>query len=134
MKSHIKNIHSREILDSRGNPTVEVDLVLENIILARAAVPSGASTGEFEAMELRDNDKKRYMGKGVLCAVNNINNEIRNALIGIDVNDQESIDNILIDLDGTENKSRLGANAILGVSMAAYKAGAKTNNINLQLF
>ena len=89
MKSHIKNIHSREILDSRGNPTVEVDLVLVNDILARAAVPSGASTGEFEAMELRDNDKKRYMGKGVLCAVNNINNEIRNALIGIDVNDQE---------------------------------------------
>ena len=131
MKSHIKNIHSREILDSRGNPTVEVDLVLVNDILARAAVPSGASTGEFEAMELRDNDKKRYMGKGVLCAVNNINNEIRNALIGIDVNDQESIDNILIDLDGTENKSRLGANAILGVSMAAYKAGAKTNNMPL---
>ena len=131
MKSYIKNIHSREILDSRGNPTVEVDLALENDILARAAVPSGASTGEFEAMELRDNDKKRYMGKGVLDAVNNVNNEIRNALIGIDVNNQENIDNILIELDGTENKSRLGANAILGVSMAAYKAGAKVNNVPL---
>ena len=131
MKSHIKNIYSREILDSRGNPTVEVDLVLENDIIARAAVPSGASTGEFEAMELRDNDKKRYMGKGVLSAVNNVNNEIRNALVGIDINDQENIDNILIELDGTENKSRLGANAILGVSMAAYKAGAKANNIPL---
>ena len=131
MKSYIKNIHSREILDSRGNPTVEVDLALENDILARAAVPSGASTGEFEAMELRDNDKKRYMGKGVLDAVNNVNNEIRNALIGIDVNNQENIDNILIELDGTENKSRLGANAILGVSMAAYKAGARVNNVPL---
>ena len=131
MKSHIKNIYSREILDSRGNPTVEVELVLENDILARAAVPSGASTGEFEAMELRDNDKKRYMGKGVLSAVNNVNSEIRNALIGIDINSQENIDNILIELDGTENKSRLGANAILGVSMAAYKAGAKANNVPL---
>ena len=131
MKSHIKNIHSREILDSRGNPTVEVDLILENDIMARAAVPSGASTGDFEAMELRDNNKKRYMGKGVLAAVNNVNSEIRNALIGIDINNQENIDNILIELDGTENKSRLGANAILGVSMAACRAGAKTNNIPL---
>ena len=131
MKSHIKNIHSREILDSRGNPTVEVDLVLENDIIARAAVPSGASTGDFEAMELRDNDKKRYMGKGVLNAVNNVNSEIRNALIGIDINNQKNIDNILIELDGTENKSRLGANAILGVSMAAYRAGAKANDIPL---
>ena len=131
MKSHIKNIYSREILDSRGNPTVEVDLVLENNIIARAAVPSGASTGDFEAMELRDNDKKRYMGKGVLNAVNNVNSEIRNALIGIDIDNQENIDNILIELDGTENKSRLGANAILGVSMAAYRAGAKANDIPL---
>ena len=131
MKSHIKNIYSREILDSRGNPTVEVDLVLENDIFARAAVPSGASTGDFEAMELRDNDKNRYMGKGVLTAVNNINSEIRNALIGIDINNQENIDNILIKLDGTENKSRLGANAILGVSMAACKAGAKANDSTL---
>ena len=131
MKSHIKNIHSREILDSRGNPTVEVDLILENDIMARAAVPSGASTGDFEAMELRDDNKKRYMGKGVLAAVNNVNSEIRNALIGVDINNQENIDNILIELDGTENKSRLGANAILGASMAACRAGAKTNNIPL---
>ena len=131
MKSHIKNIHSREILDSRGNPTVEVDLILENDIISRAAVPSGASTGDFEAMELRDNDKNRYMGKGVLTAVNNINNEIRTALIGFDVKDQATIDNILIELDGTENKSRLGANAILGVSMAAYRAGAIANDIPL---
>ncbi len=131
MKSHIKNIHSREILDSRGNPTVEVDLILENDIISRAAVPSGASTGDFEAMELRDNDKNRYMGKGVLTAINNINNEIRTALIGFDVKDQATIDNILIELDGTENKSRLGANAILGVSMAAYRAGAIANDIPL---
>ena len=131
MKSHIKNIHSREILDSRGNPTVEVDLVLENDIVARAAVPSGASTGDFEAMELRDNDKKRYLGKGVLTAVNNVNSEIRNTLIGVDINNQENIDNILIELDGTENKSRLGANAILGVSMAACRAGAKANGLPL---
>ena len=87
MNSHIKNIFSREILDSRGNPTVEVDVVLENNTMGRAAVPSGASTGEFEAMELRDNDKTRYLGKGVLTAVNNINDEIKKALIGIDVND-----------------------------------------------
>ncbi len=131
MKSHIKNIYSREILDSRGNPTVEVDLVLKNDIVARAAVPSGASTGDFEAMELRDNNKKRYMRKGVLTAVNNVNSEIRNALIGVDINNQENIDNILIELDGTENKSRLGANAILGVSMAACRAGAKANNVPL---
>ena len=131
MKSHIKNIHSREILDSRGNPTVEVDLVLENDIVARAAVPSGASTGDFEAMELRDQDKNRYKGKGVLSAVNNVNSEIRTALIGTDINNQEKIDNILIELDGTENKSRLGANAILGVSMAACRAGAKANDIPL---
>jgi len=131
MNSHIKNIYSREILDSRGNPTVEVDLVLENDIVARAAVPSGASTGNFEAKELRDNDKKRYMGKGVLTAVNNVNSEIRNALIGVDVNNQKNIDNILIELDGTENKSRLGANSILGASMAACRAGAKTNDIPL---
>ena len=131
MKSHIKNIHSREILDSRGNPTVEVDLVLENNVMARAAVPSGASTGDFEAMEIRDNDKNRYMGKGVLTAVNNVNSEIRDALIGVDINNQENIDRILVELDGTENKSRLGANAILGVSMAASRAGAKANNIPL---
>ena len=124
MNSHIKNIISREILDSRGNPTVEVDIVLENNTMARAAVPSGASTGEFEAMELRDNDKTRYLGKGVLTAVNNINDEINKALIGIDVNDQLNIDEIMIELDGTDNKSWLGANATLGVSMAACRAAA----------
>ena len=128
MNSHIKNIFSREILDSRGNPTVEVDIVLENNTMGRAAVPSGASTGEFEAMELRDNDKTRYLGKGVLTAVNNINDEINKALIGADVNDQLNIDEIMIELDGTDNKSRLGANAILGVSMAACRAAAKVYN------
>lgn len=131
MKSYIKNVHSREILDSRGNPTVEVDVILENNIVARAAVPSGASTGDFEAMELRDNDNKRYMGKGVLTAVNNINNIISRALIGVDVNDQENIDNIMIELDGTNNKSTLGSNSILGVSMAVCRAGAIINNIPL---
>ena len=131
MNSHIKNIISREILDSRGNPTVEVDIVLENNTMGRAAVPSGASTGEFEAMELRDNDKTRYLGKGVLTAVNNINDEINKSLIGIDVNDQLNIDEIMIELDGTDNKSRLGANATLGVSMAASRAAAKVNNCPL---
>ena len=131
MNSHIKNIFSREILDSRGNPTVEVDIVLENNTMGRASVPSGASTGEFEAMELRDNDKTRYIGKGVLTAVNNINDEINKALIGIDINDQLNIDEIMIELDGTDNKSRLGANATLGVSMAACRAAAKVNNCPL---
>ena len=131
MNSHIKNIISREILDSRGNPTVEVDIILENNTMGRAAVPSGASTGEFEAMELRDNDKTRYIGKGVLTAVNNINDEINKALVGVDVIDQLNIDDIMIELDGTDNKSRLGANAILGVSMAAARAAAKVNNCPL---
>ena len=131
MNSHIKNIISREILDSRGNPTVEVDIILENNTMGRAAVPSGASTGEFEAMELRDNDKTRYIGKGVLTAVNNINDEINKALVGVDVIDQLNIDEIMIELDGTDNKSRLGANAILGVSMAASRAAAKVNNCPL---
>ena len=131
MNSHIKNIISREILDSRGNPTVEVDIVLENNTMGRAAVPSGASTGEFEAVELRDNDKARYIGKGVLTAVNNINDEINKALTGVDVNDQLNIDEIMIELDGTDNKSRLGANAILGVSMATCRAAAKVNNCPL---
>ena len=128
MNYRIKNIHAREILDSRGNPTVEVDVIIKNQIIGRAAVPSGASTGEFEAMELRDNDKKRYLGKGVLTAVNNINGEINKALINIDVTSQTEIDQIMIELDGTDNKSRLGANAILGVSMAATRAAAKVTN------
>ena len=131
MKTNIKNIKAREILDSRGNPTVEVDVFLENGVFGRAAVPSGASTGEYEAAELRDNDKSRYSGKGVLNAVNNVNNEINKTLIGADVNDQTKIDNTLIDLDGTQNKSRLGANAILGVSLASARAASTVNDIPL---
>ncbi|MEL0173538.1 MAG: phosphopyruvate hydratase [bacterium] len=131
MKTNIKNIKAREILDSRGNPTVEVDVFLENGVFGRAAVPSGASTGEYEAAELRDNDKSRYSGKGVLNAVNNVNNEINKTLIGTDVNDQTKIDNTLINLDGTQNKSRLGANAILGVSLASARAASTVNEIPL---
>ncbi len=131
MKTNIRNIKAREILDSRGNPTVEVDVFLENGIFGRAAVPSGASTGLYEAVELRDNDKKRYNGKGVLNAVSNVNDEIHKTLIGIDVNDQTYIDNIMIDLDGTPNKSRLGANAILGVSLASARAASISNSIPL---
>ena len=131
MKTNIKNIKAREILDSRGNPTVEVDVFLENGVFGRAAVPSGASTGEYEAAELRDNDKSRYSGKGVLNAVNNVNNEINKTLIGTDVNDQTKIDNTLINLDGTQNKSRLGANAILGVSLASARAASTINDIPL---
>ena len=131
MKTNIKNITAREILDSRGNPTVEVDVFLENGIFGRAAVPSGASTGEYEAAELRDSDKNRYNGKGVLNAVRNVNSEINKTLIGTDINDQTKIDNIMIDLDGTQNKSRLGANAILGVSMASARAASIANNIPL---
>ena len=124
MTAKIANIHAREIIDSRGNPTVEVDVILESGIMGRAAVPSGASTGSREAIELRDGDKSRYGGKGVLNAVANVNGEIRDTLLGKDASDQATIDQIMIDLDGTENKDRLGANAILGVSMAAAKAAA----------
>ena len=124
MSAKIANIHAREIIDSRGNPTVEADVVLESGVLGRAAVPSGASTGSREAIELRDGDKSRYLGKGVLNAVANINGEIRDALIGKDASDQAAIDQTMIDLDGTENKDRLGANALLAVSMAAAKAAA----------
>ena len=131
MKTNIKNLIAREILDSRGNPTVEVDVFLENGIFGRAAVPSGASTGEYEAAELRDNDKDRYHGKGVLRAVRNVNNEINRSLIGTDVIDQTKIDNIMIDLDGTSNKSRLGANAILGVSLASARAASIASGIPL---
>ena len=119
----IKDIKAREILDSRGNPTVEVDVILENGILGRAAVPSGASTGEREALEMRDGGS-RYCGKGVLNAVNNVNTIIRDAVIGMDAADQRALDYKMIELDGTETKSKLGANAILGVSMAALKASA----------
>ena len=119
----IKDIIGREILDSRGNPTVEVDVILENGIVGRAAVPSGASTGEREALEMRDGGS-RYMGKGVLSAVNHVNNEIRDLVIGMDASNQKELDYAMIKLDGTETKSKLGANAILGVSMAALKASA----------
>ena len=131
MKTNIKNIKAREILDSRGNPTVEVDVFLESGIFGRAAVPSGASTGEYEAAELRDNDKNRYNGKGVLNAVKNVNDEINENLIGTNVNDQTKLDNIMIDLDGTQNKSRLGANAILGVSLASARAASIVNDVPL---
>jgi enolase len=122
--SYITAIHAREILDSRGNPTVEVDVVLENGHIGRAAVPSGASTGEHEAAELRDEDKARYLGKGTSQAVANVHTEIAPALKGFDPTDQRLIDQAMIDLDGTPNKARLGANAILGVSLAAAKAAA----------
>jgi len=124
MTAKIANIHAREIIDSRGNPTVEADVTLQSGHIGRAAVPSGASTGSREAIELRDGDKSRYLGKGVLKAVANVNGEIRDALIGKDASDQVAIDQIMIDLDGTENKDRLGANAILAVSMASAKAAA----------
>ena len=125
MNSAIEKIHAREILDSRGNPTVEVDIFLTNNILGRAAVPSGASTGDHEAIEMRDGDHKRYMGKGVRSAITHINSTIASALKGMDVTNQVEIDQLMIRLDGTDNKSNLGANALLGVSMAAAHAGAK---------
>src|SRR5205807_2579029 len=118
----ILDITGREILDSRGNPTVEVDVLLEDGSRGRAAVPSGASTGAHEAVELRDGDKARYLGKGVTKAVAAVNDEIFDALAGMDVEDQPALDRTMIDLDGTPNKSRLGANAILGVSLATAKA------------
>jgi len=127
----IVDIHAREILDSRGNPTVEVDVVLESGILGRAAVPSGASTGVHEAVELRDGDKSRYLGKGVQKAVESVNGEIYDALAGMDVEEQLLLDNTMIDLDGTPNKARLGANAILGVSLAAAKAAADESGLPL---
>ncbi|MGZ8096633.1 MAG: phosphopyruvate hydratase [Methylosarcina sp.] len=121
----IVDIRAREVLDSRGNPTVEADVVLASGVVGSAMVPSGASTGEREAIELRDGDKSRYLGKGVLNAVNNVKTEIRSAIIGMDATDQEGIDNKMIELDGTESKSRLGANAMLAVSMAAARAAAQ---------
>jgi enolase len=129
--SAIIEITGREILDSRGNPTVEVDVLLEDGTWGRAAVPSGASTGAHEAVEVRDGDKNRYLGKGVLKAVDSVNGEIAEALIGYDSTRQLVIDNVMLDLDGTANKSRLGANAILGVSMAVAKAACQTLNQSL---
>ncbi len=122
--SYISEVHARQILDSRGNPTVEVDVITDEGALGRAAVPSGASTGIHEAVELRDNDKKKYVGKGVLKAVKNVNTVIADKLLGWDVSDQAGIDNLMIQLDGTPNKAKLGANALLAVSMAAAKAAA----------
>jgi enolase len=129
--SLIEIIQARQILDSRGNPTIEVDVITENGILGRAAVPSGASTGENEAVELRDGDKTKYLGKGVLQAVENVNDKIAEELIGISVFEQRLIDKIMIELDGTDTKSKLGANAILGVSLAVAKAAAQEAGLSL---
>ena len=130
--STIVSVTGREVLDSRGNPTVEVEIHLASGASGRAMVPSGASTGEHEAVELRDGDKRRYAGKGVLSAVKNVNDEIQQALLGLDAVDQRTIDHLLIDLDGTENKGRLGANAILGTSLAVARAAA--DELDLPLF
>ena len=127
----IATIKGREILDSRGNPTIEVDVTLENGILGRASVPSGASTGENEALELRDHDRNRYGGKGVRKAVHHIDTVIAPALVGMSVFDQRGIDQTMLTLDGTPTKSKLGANAILGVSLAVAKAGASALNVPL---
>ncbi len=127
----IIDIHAREILDSRGNPTVEVDVLLDDGSFGRAAVPSGASTGAHEAVELRDGDPARYLGKGVLKAVEAVNGEITDAILGLDAEDQRDIDTVMIELDGTENKARLGANAILGTSMAVAKAAADARGLPL---
>ena len=132
MLSAIETVHAREILDSRGNPTVEVDVTLESGAFGRAAVPSGASTGIHEALELRDQDKNRYSGKGVLKAVANVNDAITNAVIGMDALDQSAVDHAMLDLDGTPNKSKQGANAILGVSLAVARAAA--NEVGLPLY
>jgi len=129
--SSIVDVVAREILDSRGNPTVEADVLIESGVMGRAAVPSGASTGSREALELRDQDKGRYGGKGVLKAVEHINTEISEAIMGLDAQEQSFIDKTLIELDGTDNKSRLGANAILAVSMAVAKAAAEESGLPL---
>src|SRR6267142_4641111 len=129
--SSIVDIVAREILDSRGNPTLEADVLLESGVMGRAAVPSGASTGSREAIELRDGDASRYGGKGVLKAVENVNTEICEAIIGLDASEQAFVDKTMIDLDGTDNKSRLGANAILAVSCAMAKAEAEESTLPL---
>ena len=126
--SKIISVKAREILDSRGNPTVEVETVVEKGITGRAAVPSGASTGEHEAVELRDGEKNRYMGKGVMKAVQNVNQKIAPAVVGMDVSKQPELDKKLCEIDGTPNKGALGANAILGVSLAALRIGSGTGH------
>ena len=133
MKSMIEivDVVGREILDSRGNPTVEVEVTLDDGVVGRAAVPSGASTGIYEACELRDGDKSRYMGKGVLNAVENVNTKIAECLVGMNVLDQVAIDKAMIELDGTPNKTNLGANAILGASLACAKAAAESLGTSL---
>ena len=131
MSLAISSVHARQILDSRGNPTVEVDVQLEDGTLGRAAVPSGASTGAHEANELRDGDKKKYLGKGVTKAVENVNEQIADAVVDLDVSDQATIDRVMIDLDGTENKSKLGANAMLAVSLACAHAAARSSFLPL---
>src|SRR5687767_5554277 len=131
MSSTIAHVHGRQILDSRGNPTVEVEVELASGTLGRAAAPSGASTGAHEAVELRDGDRSVYLGKGVLKAVGAVNGEIASALKGTDASDQRALDTTLIELDGTPNKARLGANAILGASMAAAKAAAAEQGVSL---
>ena len=128
--SQIKHVHARQILDSRGNPTLEVDVTLQDNSFGRAAVPSGASTGEYEAVELRDGGGA-YMGKSVQVAVNNVNGEIAKTVIGMDVHDLRTLDNTMINLDGTHNKGRLGANAILAVSLAVMKSVSVSRNIEL---
>src|SRR5687767_3298285 len=132
--SAIVDVIAREILDSRGNPTVEADVLLESGVMGRAAVPSGASTGSREAIELRDGDPARYGGKGVLKAVENINTELCEAIIGVDATEQSFVDRTLNDLDGTENKARLGANAILAVSLACAKAAAEESGLQLHRY
>src|SRR3972149_1801632 len=127
----ITDVIAREILDSRGNPTVEVEVMTQSGFFGRAAVPSGASTGKFEAVELRDGDKRRFSGKGVRKAVDNVETKIAPEIIGLDVRDQTYIDELLIGLDGTDNKRKLGANAILGVSLAIAKAGAEVSHLPL---
>jgi enolase len=124
MSTKIAKVHARQVIDSRGNPTVEADVILEGDVLGRAAVPSGASTGEHEALELRDADKSKYLGKGVLKAVSNVNGEIAKAVAGFDASDQRGLDHQMIMLDNTPTKSRLGANAILAVSLAAARDSA----------
>ena len=127
----IVDVMAREILDSRGNPTVEVEVTLDDGTIGRAAVPSGASTGMYEACEKRDGDKSRYGGKGVLTAVENVNGEIAEAMVGLNALDQVSLDRMLIEIDGTPNKTRLGANAILGASLACAKAAAQATGLSL---
>ncbi|MBP6323082.1 MAG: phosphopyruvate hydratase, partial [Fusobacteriaceae bacterium] len=129
--TRIADVKAREILDSRGNPTVEVDVILECGAKGRAAVPSGASTGAYEAVELRDEDKSRYLGKGVLKAIGHVNGELKELVVGMDALDQVAIDKAMIDLDGTPNKSRLGANSILGISLAVAKAAAEAMGMPL---